>query len=74
MAQFFHQLVRQPIRAFGVHKLAELRQYFVDHDCNMRMLAKEIVVQTALNIREKEKDNHRASQGTSSKTANNEIP
>ena len=48
VAQFFHHLVRQPIRASGVHKLVELRQFFVDHDCNIRLLAKEIVVQTAV--------------------------
>jgi hypothetical protein len=55
VAQFFHHLVRQPIRAFGVHKLAELRQYFVDHDCNMRMLAKEIIVETAAMQKQQER-------------------
>jgi cytochrome c553 len=48
VAQFFHHLVKQPIRAFGVNKLAELREFFVKHDCNIKMLAVEIIAQTAL--------------------------
>jgi len=48
VAQFFHHLVKQPIRAFGVDKLAELRHYFVEHDCNIQKLAVEIVTQTAM--------------------------
>jgi cytochrome c553 len=52
VAQLFHHLVKQPIRAYGVGKLTELRDYFVQHDCNIRMLAVEIVTQTALGARE----------------------
>ena len=48
VAQFFHHLVKQPIRAFGVNKLVELRRYFEEHDCNIRLLAEEIIVQTAM--------------------------
>jgi len=47
VAQFFHHLVKQPISAYGADKLAELRDYFVKHDCNIRMLAVEIVAQAA---------------------------
>jgi len=48
VAQFFHHLVKQPIRAFGVNKLEELRKFFVENDCNIRKLAVEIIAQTAL--------------------------
>jgi mono/diheme cytochrome c family protein len=47
IAQFFHHLVRQPISAYGTNKLAELRDYFTEHDCNVRMLAQEIIVRAA---------------------------
>jgi hypothetical protein len=47
VAQFFHHLVKQPIRAYGKDKLAELRRFFVEHDCNIRKLAVEIIAQTA---------------------------
>jgi cytochrome c553 len=55
IAQFFHHLVKQPIGAYGANKLAELRDYFTEHDCNIRMLAVEIIVQTALSQGEKTK-------------------
>jgi hypothetical protein len=48
IAQFFHHLVKQPIRAYGAGELAELRRYFVENDYNIRRLAVEIIVQTAL--------------------------
>ncbi len=48
VAQFFHHLVKQPIRAFGVTQLADLRQFFVDHQFNMQQLAVEIMARTAL--------------------------
>jgi hypothetical protein len=51
VAQFFHHLVKQPIRAYGVGKLSELRDYFVEHGCSIRSLAVEIVAQTALGVR-----------------------
>jgi hypothetical protein len=47
VAQFFHHLVRQPIRAYGPDKLVELRRFFAQHDCNMRALAVEIIAQAA---------------------------
>ena len=47
IAQLFHHLVKQPIRAFGADKLDELRRTFDEHDCNIRMLIVEIMSQTA---------------------------
>ena len=47
VAQFFHHLVRQPIGAYGPYQLANLRKFFENHGCNMRLLAKEIVVRSA---------------------------
>lgn len=49
VAQFFHHLVKQPIRAYGPTKLAELRGYFAEHECNIQQLAVAIVAQTAWN-------------------------
>ncbi|HWA97043.1 MAG TPA: DUF1592 domain-containing protein [Pirellulales bacterium] len=42
--QLFHYLVKQPIRAFGAQQISQLRQRFVDQDCNIRKLAIEIAV------------------------------
>jgi hypothetical protein len=53
VAQFFHHLVKQPIRAYGVDKLVELRGHFLKHDCNIKMLAVEIIAQTAFTREEK---------------------
>ena len=52
VAQFFHHLVKQPIRAYGKGRLAELRGYFAQHDCNIQMLAVEIIAETAWRPRE----------------------
>jgi hypothetical protein len=47
VAQFFHHLVKQPISAYGHGKLPELTRYFAAHDCNIHVLAVEIMAQTA---------------------------
>lgn len=46
--QLFHHLVKQPIRAFGPRKLAELRQAFADNRYNVRKLMVEIMATSAL--------------------------
>jgi cytochrome c553 len=46
--QLFHYFVKQPIRAYGPDKSAELRRFFVDNGCNVRKLMGEIAVQSAL--------------------------
>ncbi len=46
--QLFHHLVQQPVRAYGPTMLDDLRQSFADHDFNIRELAVEIMVVTAL--------------------------
>jgi hypothetical protein len=51
----FHYLVKQPIRAFGPRELADLRQYFVRHDCNIRKLMVEIMATSALTGREEKR-------------------
>jgi hypothetical protein len=52
--QLFHYLVKQPIRAFGMRKLADLRQSFADNHYNIRKLMVEIVAESALPAREGE--------------------
>jgi hypothetical protein len=53
--QLFHHLIKQPVRAFGTRKLAELRQYFADNHYNVRKLIVEIVATSAMvPIRSKE--------------------
>jgi cytochrome c553 len=47
VAQFFHHLVKQPIRAYGTDKLNELHRYFDANACNIRKLIVEIVAQAA---------------------------
>jgi hypothetical protein len=49
--QLFHYLVKQPVRAFGAQELAELRQFFVAHDFNIRKLMVEIMASSALTPR-----------------------
>lgn len=51
VAQFFHHLVKQPIRAYAKNNLAELRSFFVEHDCNIQKLAVEVIAQAALGAR-----------------------
>jgi cytochrome c553 len=46
--QLFHNLVKQPIRAFGPHTQAELRQSFVAHDYSIRGLMVDIMAASAL--------------------------
>ena len=46
--QLFHYLVKQPVRAFGPRKLADLRQSFADNKYNVRKLMVEIVAASAL--------------------------
>lgn len=46
--QLFHYLVKQPIRAYGPRKLAELRRSFADNRYNVRKLMVESAVQSAL--------------------------
>jgi hypothetical protein len=48
----FHALVKQPVRAYGWEELADLRRFFVHHECNMRQLMVEIMVKTALRPRQ----------------------
>ncbi len=50
--QLFHYVVKQPVRAFGVGKLAELRQSFAENRYNVRRLMVEIVAASALPARE----------------------
>jgi mono/diheme cytochrome c family protein len=44
----FHYLVKQPIRAYGLHEAARLRRDFAQHDCNIRKLMVEIMTTAAL--------------------------
>jgi cytochrome c553 len=46
--QLFHAVVKQPIRAFGPEKLAELRRSFADKQYNVRRLLIEIAATAAL--------------------------
>lgn len=46
--QLFHDLVKQPIRAFGPRKLADLRQSFADNRYNVRKLMVEIMAGSTL--------------------------
>jgi hypothetical protein len=48
----FHCLVKQPLRAFGSREQADLRQFFVQHGCNIRKLMVEILATSALTARE----------------------
>lgn len=46
--KLFHQVVQQPIRAYGPDRLVELRRSFAKHDFRIRDLMVEIVASTAL--------------------------
>jgi hypothetical protein len=50
--QMFHHLARQPVRAYGLDKLPELRRFFVDNQFSVRRLLVEIVAQSAVVDRE----------------------
>jgi cytochrome c553 len=45
--QLFHHLVKQPVRAYGPERLAELKQSFVENQFNIRKLAATIVTSAA---------------------------
>jgi cytochrome c553 len=45
--QLFHYIVKQPVRAFGPRKLADLRQSFVEHRFSVRRLLVEMMAETA---------------------------
>lgn len=46
--QLFHYVVKQPIGAYGPHRLSELEKSFVEQKFNMRRLLIDIVVVSAL--------------------------
>jgi mono/diheme cytochrome c family protein len=52
LTQLFHHLVKQPIRAYGPRRLAELRHAFAARDYDIRALIVEIVAATALTPRD----------------------
>jgi cytochrome c553 len=46
--QLFHHLVKQPVRAYGVNRLVDLRESFAKNGFSVRKLAVEIAAATAL--------------------------
>lgn len=46
--QMFHHLVKQPVRAYGMQKPAELKNAFASSEFNIRKLAVEIATATAI--------------------------
>jgi hypothetical protein len=46
--QLFHYLIKQPVRAFGPSRLADLRRSFADNRCSIRRLLVEIAAEAAL--------------------------
>src|SRR5262249_45457163 len=50
--RFFHHEIKQPVRAFGPRKLADLRRSFADNGYSMRKLLVAIIAETALAGRE----------------------
>ena len=50
--QLFHHLVQQPVAAYGPDTLEKLNRSFAEHDYNIRQLAAEIMVATAMVRRE----------------------
>jgi mono/diheme cytochrome c family protein len=53
--QLFHYLVKQPVRAYGPRKLAELRRSFADNGYNVRKLVVTSVAESALFTREEKR-------------------
>jgi len=53
--QMFQYMVKQPVRAFGSSRLDELRDTFRQQDFNFQKLLKEIVVSSAISVRELER-------------------
>jgi hypothetical protein len=52
VTQLFHNLVQQPVRAYGVRCPEELRTFFAHSGFNIRKLAVEIATTAALTGRE----------------------
>ena len=50
--QLFHYLVKQPVRAYGPRKLAELRQSFAENGFSVRKLLVQMMAESALAPRE----------------------
>jgi mono/diheme cytochrome c family protein len=50
--RLFHQLVKQPVRAFGPRTQGELRRSFVAHQYNIRRLMVDVLAATALTPRD----------------------
>ncbi|HJT76096.1 MAG TPA: DUF1592 domain-containing protein [Gemmataceae bacterium] len=50
--RLFHNLVKQPARAFGPRTLPDLRQSFTAHGCSVRHLMVDIMAATALTPRD----------------------
>jgi cytochrome c553 len=46
--RLFHNLVKQPVRAFGPQKLSELRRLFADKQYNVRKLTVDIITESAM--------------------------
>jgi hypothetical protein len=51
VTQLFHHLVKQAVRAYGIHRPEELRKSFSANDFNMRKLVVEIAVTAAMEKR-----------------------
>jgi cytochrome c553 len=52
--QLFHYLVKQPVRAFGPRKLADLRRAFAANRYSVRKLIVDVIAESALPMREEE--------------------
>ncbi|HEX4589719.1 MAG TPA: DUF1592 domain-containing protein [Gemmataceae bacterium] len=64
----FHHLVKQPVRAYGSNRLAELRQSFEQNGCSVRKLMVDILATTVLTGREvSDASTKRPTQDVSSK-------
>jgi hypothetical protein len=46
--QLFHYMIKQPIRAYGLHALPKLRNKFAENEFSIRRLAMEIATTAAL--------------------------
>ena len=50
--RLFHNLVKQPVRAYGANRPEELQKFFAENKLNIRKLVVEISVSSALAKRE----------------------
>ncbi len=50
--QLFHHLVQQSVQAYGATRLEELTKSFTAHECNIRQLAVDVMIASALKGRE----------------------